>query len=266
MHTAALLVGPEQGQGQLRIILLHAAEVVGIHYAHITLPGDDGFHQGSVVGEYVGGQIRHPATHDFLGFFFAQTLDHGRHQGLVVDLLGGAQAQAPFPLGLGQGFVAGQRRRVHPVRGIDQGAGPHGQAEPAVLRVGQFRRHIGGQHRRLQRLQQILVRCIPQVAGVHGDQHIRRRALTFRLQTGGQSGGVVGDIADFHAGGFGIGIEYRLDQMVIPRGIDHQFFFGGGFGAGPQPGKHDNGGGQKRNGSHSRGLHQMHKETRMILN
>ena len=174
VDTTGILVGPEQGQGQLRIVLLHTTEVVSIHYAHITLSGHNGLHQGSVVGEYVGGQIRHPATHDFLGFFFAKTLDHGRHQGLVVDLLGGAQAQAPLPLGVCQGFVAGQGRRVHPVGGIHQGSGPHGQAKPATFRVSQFRRYIGRQQRRLQRLQQILVRRIPQIAGVHGDQHIRR--------------------------------------------------------------------------------------------
>ena len=241
MHAAGLLVGPEQPQRQLRIIALHAAVVVGINDAHITLAGNDGFHQGGVVGEHIRGQVGHPAAHDFFGLFFAKTLNHGRHQRLVVDLLGGAQAQAPFPFRVGQIFVARQLAGLQPVLGIHQCASAHGQAIPLLFRVGERIGHIVFQHHGFHRAEQAFFCRIPQITGVHGDQHIRRGAFTLGLQTGGEGRGIVGDVADSHTGGLGVGIEHRFDQVIVAGGIHHQLFIGGRFGTPPQARRHNQG-------------------------
>ncbi|MCY1517169.1 hypothetical protein D9M68_518380 [compost metagenome] len=64
---------------------------------------------------------------------------------------------------------------------------------------------------------------LPEVAGVDGKQQVGYAVLPFGLDPLHQRRFLVGDELDLHTGLGGVGIEYRLDQFVDPRGVDHHF-------------------------------------------
>ena len=105
----------------------------------------------------------------------------------------------------------------------ENGAGAHRQAEPLVAGVAQVGRDIGGQHLRLHRLERAFPGGFPQVAGVHRDQHVRRGILALGLEALQQCAFLVGDELDLDAGFLGVGIEHRLDQLLVAGGIDNHF-------------------------------------------
>ena len=223
MYATVSLVGPEQFDLEVRVLLVQAGEVVGVDQPDIALAGVDGLQQGGVVGEHVGGQVIHPPLEDGFGLGRAVGFDQGGGQRLVVDLLAGAQAQAAGPALVGQGFVGRQLRRFNPLGGIDDGPCTQRQAGPAAGARAVLGRNVLFDDRRLQRLEHAFLLGLPEVAGVHGDQQVGRGVGAFGLQPRHQRRFLVGDELDLDPGLGGVGVEYRLDQLVDPRGINHHF-------------------------------------------
>ncbi|MNQ93019.1 hypothetical protein D3C85_1084630 [compost metagenome] len=84
-----------------------------------------------------------------------------------------------------------------------------------------LRRDVGVDHGGLDRLQNTHLLGLPQVTGIDGQQQVGGGILALGLDALHQGRFLVGDELDLHAGLGGIGVEYRLDQLVDPRGIDH---------------------------------------------
>ena len=221
MHATVGLVRPEQLGAQLRIGFVQATEVVGVDDADIALTGIHREDHRVVVGKHVGGQVVDPATQDLLGLVRTVGLDQRPGQGLVVHLLAGAQAQATFPLGAGQGFVGAQLCGLHALGGVDDGPRAQRQAGPGVRAGAVLRRDVGVDHRRSERLQDTHLLGLPEVAGIHRDQQVGRAILTLGLDALHQRRFLIGDELDLHPGLGGIGVEHRLDQFVDARGVDH---------------------------------------------
>ena len=134
MHTAIALVRPEQFHGQVWLLLVQATVVIGVDDTHVALPGVDGLQHGDVIGEHVGGEVIHPTLDDFFSLGRAMGFDQGGGQRLVVDFFRRAQAQAAFPLLVGQSFVVGQVARLYPVGGIGDRPRTQAQTGPGVGR------------------------------------------------------------------------------------------------------------------------------------
>ena len=226
VDAAVGLVRPEQLDPQVRVLLVQAPVVVGIDDADVALAGVHRLDHRVVVGEYVGGQVVHPALEDFLGLLRPVGLDQGPGQRLVVDLLRRAQAQAAFPLLVGQGFVGAQLFRLDPLGGVDDGPRAQRQSGPAIGAGTILRGNVPFDGGRLERLQQAHLLGLPEVAGVHGEQQVGRGVSAFGLDPRHQRRFLVGDELDLHAGLAGVGIEHRLDQLVDARGIHHHFVGG----------------------------------------
>ncbi len=86
----------------------------------------------------------------------------------------------------------------------------------------------------IHRLEQALFFRLPQVARVHGHEHVRRGVGTLGTQTGHQGRFSVGGVVDLDTGLFGIGLEYRLDQVILAGGVDHQLLGLGDAGEGAE--------------------------------
>ncbi|MNF46255.1 hypothetical protein D3C84_274100 [compost metagenome] len=84
-----------------------------------------------------------------------------------------------------------------------------------------LQRDIGVDGFRSERLQDAHLLGLPEVAGIDGQQQVGGGVLALGLDALHQGRFLVGDELDLHAGLGGVGIEYRLDQLVDPRGIDH---------------------------------------------
>ncbi len=149
--------------------------------------------------------------------------DQGGGQRLVVHLLRRAQAQAAFPLLVGQGFVGAQLLRLDPLGGVDDGAGAQAQAGPVVGRGAVLRRDVLVDDVGLDRLQDAHLLGLPQVAGIDGQQQVGHAVFALGLDALHQRGFLVGDELDLDPGLGGIGIEHRLDQLVDARGVHHHF-------------------------------------------
>ncbi|MNV32625.1 hypothetical protein D3C71_1239670 [compost metagenome] len=234
VYATVSLVRPEQFHRQVWLLLVQAAVVVGVDDTDVALTGVDRFQHGGVVGEHVSGQVPDPALEDFLGLPGAVHFDHGRGQGLVVDLLRRAQAQAAFPLLVGQRFVGGQFTRLHPICGVGNGPRPQAQAGPGVGGCPVLQRNIGVDGFRGERLEDAHLLGLPEVAGIDGQQQVGRRIRALGLEPLHQRRFLVGDELHLHAGFRGVGIEDWLDQFVDTRGVDHHFVGGLGGGAADQ--------------------------------
>ncbi|MCY1428623.1 hypothetical protein D9M71_445130 [compost metagenome] len=221
VHAAIRLVRPEQLDLQARVFLVQATVVVGVDQADVALAGLDRLQQRGVVGEHVSGQVVHPALENLLSLLGAVGFDQGGGERLVVDLLRRAQAQATFPVLVGQRFVGGQLFRLNPLGGIGDGPRTQRQAGPAVGAGAVLRRDVGVEDRRVERLQDAHLLGLPEVAGIHREQQIGRRIGALGLDPRHQRGFLVGDELHLDAGLGGVGIEHRLDQLVDARGVDH---------------------------------------------
>ena len=214
VHAPVTLVGPEQLDRQIRLLLVQAPIVIGVDHTHIALPCLDGLQDGGVVGEHVGGEVVHPARDDLFGLLLAMVFDQRGGQRLVVDLLGSAQAQPPFPRLVGQGFVRAQRGRIDTFGGVGDGARAQAQARPCMGRGAVLGRNVLLDHRRLDGLQDAHLLGLPEVAGIDGQQQVGHPVLPLGLDALHQGGFLVGDEGDRYAGLCGVGIEDRLDQLV----------------------------------------------------
>ncbi len=152
--------------------------------------------------------------------------DQGGGQRLVVDLLAGTQAQAAFPVFVGQGFIGAQLARFDPLGGVEDGPCAQRQASPAVSAGAILSGDIGVDQLGLGGLQYTFLLGLPEVAGVNSDQQVSRGVGPFGFQAGDQRRFLVGNELDLDPGFRGVGIEHRLDQLVDTRGIHHHFIGG----------------------------------------
>src|SRR6266436_8407321 len=102
MRPGRLLVGPERRYWEVGIFREQAPEIVGIGEADITLTGGDRLEDARVAIDE-SRIIGHPATHDGLDFGLPVTLDHGRQEPLVIDVVGGPETETIFPFGIAEG-------------------------------------------------------------------------------------------------------------------------------------------------------------------
>jgi len=65
---------------------------------------------------------------------------------------------------------------------------------------------------------------LPQVAGIHREQNIGRRIHALRLQALHQRAFFIRDELDLHTAFLGVSIEQRLDELLVARGINDDFF------------------------------------------
>lgn len=98
------------------------------------------------------------------------------------------------------------------------------QREPelAVLGVAQMGAHIGLQDRGIDRLQQALLRRLPEIAGVDRNQYVGLGRLALGGQACQQRTGLVGDEAYRDAGFLGIAQQQWLDQVFGTGRVDYQ--------------------------------------------
>ncbi|MCY1401858.1 hypothetical protein D9M71_169830 [compost metagenome] len=221
VHATVSLVRPEQLDRQVRVFLVQATVVVGVDDTDVALTGVDSLQQGGVIGEHVGGQVVDPALDDFLGFLLAVGFDQGSGQRLVVDLLRRAQAQAPFPVLVGQGFVGAQLFGFDPLGGVGDGPRAQAQAGPVVGRGAVLLGNVGIDDFRFDRLQDAHLLGLPEVTGIDSEQQVGGGVLPLGLDPLHQRCFLVGDELDLDPGLGGIGVEHRLDQLVDARGIHH---------------------------------------------
>ena len=87
----------------------------------------------------------------------------------------------------------------------------------------------------LDRLQDAHLLGLPQVPGVYGEQQVSRGVLAFSLDALHERRFLVGNELDLDPGFRGVGVKYRLDQLVDARGINHHFI--GSKNAAPEHGK-----------------------------
>ncbi|MNC34613.1 hypothetical protein D3C75_830550 [compost metagenome] len=226
VHAAVGLVRPEQLGLEVRLLLVQTAVVVGVDDAHVALAGVDGLDQRGVVGERIGSQVGDPALDDLLGLLGTVGLDQGGGQRLVVDLLAGAQAQAAFPVLVGQRLIGAQLGRLDPRGGVDDGPRAQRQAGPGAGAGAVLAGDVGVDDLGLQRLEHAFLLGLPEVAGIHGDQQVGRGVLALGLQARQQWRFLVGDELDLDPGLGGVLVEHRLDQLVDARRIDHDLVGG----------------------------------------
>src|SRR5690606_39080334 len=150
VHAAVILVGPEQAYLEVGIGGVQAAEIVGVDDAHVALAGVDGVDHRVVVGEHVGGQVVHPAAENLFGLLLAVGFQQGGGQRLVVDLLAGTQAQATFPVLVGQRLVGAQLVGLDALGAVDDGPRTQRQAGPGPGGGAILRGNVGGHHVGLQ--------------------------------------------------------------------------------------------------------------------
>jgi len=223
VHATVTLVGPEDLDRQFRVLGMQAAVVVSVDHAHIALAGFDGLDHRVIVGEHIGGQVADPAFDDLLGLGLAVVFDQRGSQRLVVHLLRGAQAQAAFPVLVGKGFIGGQLGRFDPLGGVDDGPCTQAQAGPVMGRSAVLRGNVLVDDVGLDRLQDAHLLGLPQVAGIDGEQQVGHTVLALGLDALHQRGFLVGDELDLDPRLGGVGVEYRLDQLVDARGVHHHF-------------------------------------------
>ena len=85
-----------------------------------------------------------------------------------------------------------------------------------------FRLHLG---------QQPQLGRLPQVAGIDGHQDVGRGVFALGSQPRHQRAFLVGDETYLDAGFLAVGVEQRLDQLLVTGGV-HGDFFGSGHGGG----------------------------------
>ncbi|MNP30967.1 hypothetical protein D3C76_1240680 [compost metagenome] len=81
--------------------------------------------------------------------------------------------------------------------------------------------NVGIDDFRFDRLQDAHLLGLPEVTGIDGEQQVGGGVLPLGLDPLHQRCFLVGDELDLHPGLFGVGVEYRFDQLVDARGIHH---------------------------------------------
>ena len=104
MGPGRLLIGPERCHWERRIFRQQASEIIGIRDADITLTGGNGLEDAGVAIDQ-GRVVGHQAAHHGLDFRLAKALDHGRQERLVIDVVGGPEAETVLPLRITEGFI-----------------------------------------------------------------------------------------------------------------------------------------------------------------
>ncbi len=154
----------------------------------------------------------------FLGFRFAVLGDEGCEQGVVVDVLAGADADLALPFRIGE-FLVGDRVLLHALlRGVDH-ARAHRDAVPVAVRVAKARRDDLVELVGIDRLRDVRLHGIVQAADIDGQQHVGRAVGAFGLDALLEAGARRDDI-DLDAGVLGESVDQRLDQFRLAIGVD----------------------------------------------
>jgi hypothetical protein len=96
-----------------------------------------------------------------------------------------------------------------------------------VLRVAQVDRNVALQDLRLRGLQQAALRGVPQLARIHRHEQVGRAVAPLGREALDQHGGITGGEPDLHAGFPGVGVEHRLDELLVAGGVDDEGLRGG---------------------------------------
>jgi hypothetical protein len=83
------------------------------------------------------------------------------------------------------------------------------------------------------RLQQSFSRGFPQIARIHGDQHVRRRIFAFGLEAREQCAFLIGDELDSEAALFRESVKHGFDELFYPGGVNDYLLGMGSTGAKP---------------------------------
>ena len=135
-----------------------------------------------------------------------------------------------------------------------------GKAEPAAFGIAQVRGDRRLERRRANRLQQARLRRAPQIAGIHGNEHVRRARGAFRGQALDERRAVIRDGLHFDAPLLAVLLEQRFDQLVLARGVHHEGLASGLGG----PGNREGGQGSQRRQAPQQGNTEAHGGLDMV--
>ena len=143
--------------------------------------------------------------------------DEGCKKGGVIGVLSGSNADLAFPRRVGELFVC-KRCEIGVFSDIED-ARAERQREPVAVRVAEVRRHGLFERCRVDGLRHALIDEVDEVADIDGHQDVGRRIGAFCCNSFRQAlldkDGIHGD-----AGFGGKGLEQRLDQSGLSRGVD----------------------------------------------
>jgi hypothetical protein len=145
-------------------------------------------------------------------------LDHRGQERLVVDVAGGPQAEPSLPLRIAQGLVRRELGRLHLLRVVHDGPRSDGEPEPAILRIPEVGRNVGGQLGRVDLRQKAGPRRVPEVAGVDREQDVGRGPVALGLEALEQLAGIAGEHLHRDPRLLGECFEGRL-LAVMPRRV-----------------------------------------------
>ena len=132
-------------------------------------------------------------------------------------MLAAARADPPLPLRVGKVLISGQRRRPHPVLGVEDDPRAGGETEPQAAWVPVARGNVPLQHRRAHRLQQAGLGDRRQPRDIGAENRIRRGVPALCLEPLHHA-----DLGEDHihldAGPFGEGVqEWPYQELLAVR-------------------------------------------------
>ena len=205
---------------------LHQRPVIGVADTDIAFAGRNVARRLAIATGRLLREIGLQAAKPFLGLRLAVLVDHRADQGVVIDVLAGADADLALPFRIGKLFI-GDIALLHPILGGIHHARAHRDAIPMTFRVAILRGHYLVEQGGLDRLGDTGLHRVLEPADIDREQHVGWTVGALGLDALFKTGGGRHHI-HLDAGVLREGIQHRLDQLVLAIGIDIDLALRGG--------------------------------------